>query len=357
MKLFITSPTGYSGKTAVSMALAILLKEQGFNVGYFKPIGKPGIHDNIHDEDAHLAKVILGMDYPLDVISPVLLRPTRYLEERSKREELHQKIQTAFETLSAVYDILIIESSCCLNDYASLDLDGAQLAKEFDSKMILIVTGKDDRAVDTILRDKYFIEQRTGTDTILSGIIFNYIEPYVLERIKGITYPILEQFNIPIFGLIPAETRIVAPTVSDIYNVLGEGEVLVGEDKMDELIVEDFLVGAMSPEASLRWFRRSIRKAVILGGDRPDTALAALTTDTSVLILTGNLHPSTHVLVKADERGVPVILVPYDTFSTVRKIEGIVGKVRPKLSTITIMKELIEKHVDWQTILQILKEE
>ncbi len=124
---------------------------------------------------------------------------------------------------------------------------------------------------------------------------------------------------------------------------------------MDDLIVEDFLVGAMSPEASLRWFRRSVRKAVILGGDRPDTALAALTTDTSVLILTGNLHPSTHVLVKADERGIPVILVPYDTFTAVRKVEGIVGKTRPKPRTIYLMKELIEKHVDWQKILQILK--
>ncbi len=355
MNLFVTASSGYSGKTTVSMALAILFKEQGYDVGYFKPIGKPGINDEGHDEDSLLAKMILGLDDPLEVISPVLLRPTRHLDELQKKEELHQKIQTAFEKLSTAHDILIIESSCCLNDYISLDLDGGRLAKELDSRMILIVTGKDDQAIDTILREKYFIEQRTGSDAILSGVIFNYIEPYVLERIKGVTYPVLKQFNIPIFGLIPAETRIVAPTVSDIYNVLGEGEVLVGQDKMDELIVEDFLVGAMSPEASLRWFRRSIRKAVILGGDRPDTALAALTTDTSVLILTGNLHPSTHVLVKADERGVPVILVPYDTFSTVRKIEGIVGKTRPKLSTIKIMKELIEKHVDWQKILEILK--
>ena len=37
------------------------------------------------------------------------------------------------------------------------------------------------------------------------------------------------------------------------------------------------------------------------------------------------------------------------------KIEDIVGKTRPKLSTIKIMKELIEKHVDWQKILEILK--
>lgn len=336
------------------MALALLLKDQGYTVGYFKPIGKPGIHEDVHDEDAHLAKTVLELDYPLELISPILLRPTRYLEEMSRKEEFHQKIQTAYEKLSADADILLIESSCCLHDYISLDLDAAMLAKKFDSKMILIVTGKDDRITDTILREKFFLEQRTGSN-ICSGIIFNYIEPYVLERIKGVTSPLLEQLNVPVFGIIPAETRIIAPSVSDIFNALGGGEILVGKDKMDDLIVEDFLVGAMSPEASLRWFRRSVRKAVILGGDRPDTALAALTTDTSVLILTGNLHPSTHVLVKADERGVPVILVPYDTFSTVRKLEGIVGKTRPKLSTIKLMKELIEKHVDWRKILEVLK--
>jgi BioD-like phosphotransacetylase family protein len=354
MKLFVTSPEGYSGKTAVSMALALLLKEdQGFNVGYFKPIGKPGIHEDTHDEDAQLAKQVLGLDYPLELISPVLLRQTRYLDELQKKEEFHQKIQNAFETISADVDILLIESSCCLYDYISFDLDAAMLAKKFDSKLMLIVTGKDNRTADIILREKYFLEQRAGAD-IFAGVIFNYVEPYVVERIKGMTVPIMKQFDIPVFGIIPAETRVVAPSVSDIYNALG-GEILVGEDKMDDLIVEDFLVGAMSPEASLRWFRRSVRKAVILGGDRPDTALAALTTDTSVLVLTGNLHPSTHVLVKADEMGVPVLLVPYDTFTTVRKIEGIVGKTRPKPRTIRLMKELIEKHVDWRKILETIK--
>ncbi len=355
MQLLITSPTGYSGKTAVALALALLIKEKtGYSVGFFKPIGKPGIHEDVHDEDAHLAKTILELDYPLELISPVLLRPTRYLEEIRKKEEFHQKIHAAYEKLSADVDLLIIESSCCLHDFISFDLDAAMLAKQFDSKIILIVTGKDDRTTDTILREKFFLEQRAGT-SICSGIIFNFIEPYVLERIQGVTRPLLEQFEVPIFGIIPAETSIVAPSVSDIYNALGGGEILVGKDRMDDLIVEDFLVGAMSPEAALRWFRRSVRKAVILGGDRPDTALAALTTDTSVLILTGNLHPSTHVLVKADERGIPVILVPYDTFSTVRKIEGIVGKTRPKLSTIKLMKGLIEKHVDWRKILEILR--
>ncbi|MCK5587940.1 MAG: AAA family ATPase, partial [Candidatus Lokiarchaeota archaeon] len=42
MQLLITSPTGYSGKTAVALALALLIKEKtGYSVGYFKPIGKP----------------------------------------------------------------------------------------------------------------------------------------------------------------------------------------------------------------------------------------------------------------------------------------------------------------------------
>ena len=135
MKMFITSPTGYSGKTAVSLALALLLKDQGYKVGYFKPIGKPGIHDDVHDEDAHLAQQILGLEYPLEIISPVLLKQTRYLEEVSRKEEFHQKIQAAYEKLSEDFDILLIESSCCLHDYISLDLDAAMLAKKFDSKM------------------------------------------------------------------------------------------------------------------------------------------------------------------------------------------------------------------------------
>ena len=78
----------------------------------------------------------------------------------------------------------------------------------------------------------------------------------------------------------------------------------------------------------MTYFRRKPNKAVITGGDRPDIQLAALETSTKCLILTGNLQPSPIILGRAEEVGVPMILVRQDTLTTVEIIERFFGKTR-----------------------------
>jgi len=114
-------------------------------------------------------------------------------------------------------------------------------------------------------------------------------------------------------------------------------------------------VGAMSPESSLSYFRRSFRKAVITGGDRADIQLAALETSLSALILTGNLYPDARVLSRAEELGVPVLLVPWDTYSTVRHISSLTGRISAKdEKKIGLAKKIVEENVEWKRILDVL---
>ena len=67
---------------------------------------------------------------------------------------------------------------------------------------------------------------------------------------------------------------------------------------------------------------------MITGGDRPDIQLAALETSTKCLILTGNLHPSPIILNRAEELGVPMILVGQDTMTAMQTIEKFFGRSR-----------------------------
>jgi len=67
-------------------------------------------------------------------------------------------------------------------------------------------------------------------------------------------------------------------------------------------------------------------KAVITGGDRADIQLAALETSTKCLILTGGLYTNDVVLGRAVSKGVPVVSVSRDTFSTIEAIEGLIGR-------------------------------
>jgi len=106
------------------------------------------------------------------------------------------------------------------------------------------------------------------------------------------------------------------------------------------------MVGAMGQEKALRFFRRVANKAVITGGDRADIQLAALETSTKCLILTGGFQPSAIVLGRAEELGVPMVLVPYDTLTTVEKTEKIVGHLRiHEAQKVARLKEILTEQV------------
>ncbi|MBS7643083.1 phosphotransacetylase family protein [Candidatus Bathyarchaeota archaeon] len=350
--LFVVSTEGYAGKTAVCLGLALKMREKGYKVGYFRPIGLEMIrtpNGKPIDEDAILMNEVLELKLPQETIVPLTLR-SRFLEECSKVEPkiYLERIERAYAKASEGKDILIIEGLNRVEDCTFMELSAPILAKKFESKVLIVSRAATDTVVDLILRDKKCI-QAEGAPCI--GTILNYVPRQILEKVKEIAVSILEKHNVKVWGVIPEDVRLTAPTVREIHEKLG-GEILVREDKLDNLI-EDFLVGAMTAESSLKYFRRTVNKAVITGGDRADLALAALETSMSVLILTGNLYPSVKVLVRAEEQGVPVLLVPYDTYTTVQYLSKIAGRIKPRdTKKIELTKQFIETYVNWEGILK-----
>jgi hypothetical protein len=92
-----------------------------------------------------------------------------------------------------------------------------------------------------------------------------------------------------------------------------------------EALVEYLMVGAMTADSALAYFRQRPNKVVITGGDRHDVQLAALETSTHCLILTGGQAPSAVVLERAKQVEVPIVVVEPDTLTTVRMVEPIFG--------------------------------
>ena len=116
------------------------------------------------------------------------------------------------------------------------------------------------------------------------------------------------------------------------------------------------MVGAMGQEQALKFFRRKANKAVITGGDRADVQLAALETPTKCLILTGNFQPSSVVLGRAEELGVPMILVNYDTLTVVEKVGDIIGHVRfHEVKKIDKIVDVVREYIDTDRILKLSK--
>jgi uncharacterized protein len=160
----------------------------------------------------------------------------------------------------------------------------------------------------------------------LLGVVLNAVPRQRMPFTQELAKSALEGRGVPVLGVLPQERLLLSVSVDELAEFLN-GKILCRADKGGEL-VEHLMVGAMSVDSALTYFRRKPNKAVITGGDRPDIQLAALETSTKCLILTGNLQPSPIILGRAEEVGVPMILVRQDTLTTVEIIERFFGKTR-----------------------------
>jgi len=115
-------------------------------------------------------------------------------------------------------------------------------------------------------------------------------------------------------------------------------------------IVETYLIVAMNVQSALKYLRSVKRVVVITGGDRPDIALAAIEENVLALILTGFIQPDAKVIYAANEKKIPIILSPSDTYTTIRNME----RVRPGIQKeeIKLVLKLVKEHLDWDILLK-----
>lgn len=349
--LYVVGTSG-SGKTATCLGLAQKFIESGLRVAYFKPVANPGDTRSREDEDAKLMKAVLDMKTPLNKITPFSLT-VDYLEKYPKEgaSGYLDTVSKCYKEISEKKDIVIIEGTTNPQSMISLRLGATDIAKKIGGRVLMVSMVKNDFRLDNLVMHN---EHMRGSGADLIGTVFNFVPPGVTEKTLNTYVPILEERGFRVLGVVPSSTDLTSPTVQEVYDKLG-GELLVGEDHMG-LLVKTILIGAMNVESAMNYFMRSEEKAVITGGDRTDIALAALDTNTSTLILTGDLHPDHRVLAKAKEKGVPTILVPHDTYATVERLRYMSRKIKADDErSLKLTKELVEEYVDWEEIMRSLE--
>lgn len=334
-----------SGKTAVCLGLALKLKEEGFKVAYFKPVGGYPELSRKEDPDCVLMKEVLKQATPVHELV-LYRRSPYYLTTYEKSEQLLHGVHQRFRAISKGADVVIIEGTTGPFVMTALGLDAPTIAREVGAVALMVNKIENDLSFDRIILYNDYVTSK-GVEVL--GNIFNNVPRSLLDKTVGVYRPILENRGYRVLGIVPKNVEIAAPRVQEYYDVLG-GELLVEDADMDA-IVEDVLVGAMNLESAMGYLRRAPNKALITGGDRSDLALAAMETSTSVIILTGGLYPSVQVVARAEEKRVPIILVHYDTYTTIEKLQEVSRKITPSdHKGIELAKANLERNVNWQEI-------
>ena len=345
--LMVASTRPYTGKSGIVLALAELLQTTGRSVAYFKPYGTmPATVDGVHtDLDAAYISRHIAASAPLDVVCPVV-ETAAFIEGvvAGRVTDLTSEVRSAFDHVAEGSETVLVEGPSDLFQGRTVGLSLAEVAELLHARVLLVTPGERTHLPDDVLCAADLLGDR------LCGVLFNAVHPAVRDFVDHRAIPFLTGRGIKVYGCVPRDPSLAAVTVAEVAEAL-DGTVLSAESALNNT-AESFMVGAMGQDKALRHFRRRPRKIVITGGDRADVQLAALETDTRALVLTGDLAPSPIVLSRAEELGVPMILVALDTLSAIEKIEGLFGRMRIHDPVkVARIREMLSEAVDVEALL------
>lgn len=352
--IYLLSVQPFAGKTFISIGLMAKLKELGYGVGYIKPVGltPQKIGNSIYDTDAILIKELFSLEDPLDIISPWVITPETFhtnsatTNDLRAADKIQETIRKSLETFKD-RDFVLIGGAGNIFTGSVLGCDALSLIETFNSRVLIIESFSGDSSMDNIIGLSKMVKNR------LLGAIINKIPDNAMSMVKQNLKPFLESQGIRILGTFPRDPILESLSIRDIVALLN-ARVLCCEDRLDEL-VEHFTVGAMDVDSALRYFRRIPNKAVITGAHRSDIQLAAMETSTKVIILTGGTGTNDVVIAKAISKGIPLLSVEMDTFSTVERIEFLLGKSRIKEpKKVERLKELFSQEFEINAFLEAI---
>jgi BioD-like phosphotransacetylase family protein len=240
---------------------------------------------------------------------------------------------------------MILEGTDRLTTGGIVDLTDPEIAEEIDARVVLLSRYDEPGDVDDILA----AADQIGDN--LAGVLFNAVPDTVFDQLTTDVVPFLEGHGVPVLGVVPRVKELAGMTVGELTDRLG-GELLTSDASTD-VFIERFTVGAMSGESALTHFRRTQNAAMITGGDRPEIITAALeASGIKCIILGGGFRPTGAVVGKAEQRGVPILLLQSDTRNVIDRAEDVLrsGPTRNP-ETVERMEQLLTERTDVHALL------
>jgi len=343
-KIVVSSMRSNAGKTSIIAGIISLMKDKKF--AYAKPLGDRLIYrkkrswdydaslmvnllERKGEMESHLEKITLGFDQSR----------LKYMYDD---EGIKKALSEIVTDIGGANDVLFIEGGNDLASGAYLNLDPVSIAKHIDGILLIVLSGESDCVLDDIKFIEKYIKIK---DIRFGGVIINKIKD--LEDFENSCAPDIKKMGIDIIGVIPY----MAPLTYFTLDFLAEkllARVIAGENNLKNVVNNIIIgkpVGADKHPLSAKPGLREENQLVITGGDKSDMIVAALERDTAGIIITNDIVPHQNIISRANERGIPILLVSMDTFKTAKTIDDMEALLRKDdTGKIQLLSQLIEKH-------------
>ncbi|MBN1472624.1 MAG: AAA family ATPase [Syntrophaceae bacterium] len=352
-KIVVSSMRSNAGKTSVIAGIISLVKDKKF--AYAKPLGDRLIYrkkrtwdydaslmvnllERKGEMESHLEKITLGFDHSR----------LKYMYDQ---EGIQKALSEIVTDIGGNNDVLFMESGKDLASGAYLNLDPVSVAKYIDGKLIIVVSGETDCVLDDI---KFLEKYMKIKDANFGGVIINKIKD--LDDFENSCAPDINKMGIDIIGVIPYKAQLTYFTLDFLAEKL-LARVIAGEDNLKN-VVKNIIIGTPAHDADKQPLPakpglREGNQLMITGGEKSDMILAALERDTAGIIITNDVVPHQNIISRANERGIPILLVGMDTFKTAKTIDDMEALLRKDdKEKIALLSQLIEKHTHIRDLLK-----
>jgi BioD-like phosphotransacetylase family protein len=359
-RIFVAATRMDDGKTTTSLGLFAALQERFPRMGYIKPVGQRfvDVEGAKIDEDTVLINDTYHVNTPIRSMSPIAVEPdfTRRYLSGGIRQQLHDRVRTAFDEVAWEKDFIIIEGTGHAGVGSVFDLSNATVASILQSKVIIVSRGGIGRPIDEISLNMALYEKH-GVEVI--GAIINKVVPEKMEMLKEYATVGLARLGLPLLGMIPLHTELYKPTANQACIQL-RGEFIAGAQFKRRRIAR-IGIGAMSSRHADRLLMPGT--LIITPGDREDLIMMILNEDFTAprgnlagVVLTDGILPHATVMDLIGQRNIPFISTSADVSAAATAIARMTVKTEVgDRDKIGLIQSLIHEHVQVDRIVELVQ--
>lgn len=357
--IYVAASSQHVGKTTSTLGLVSSFIKRGLTIGYCKPVGQKFLDlNNLRvDKDTLLFADLIHFDIKPELHSPVILgkgATAHYLDNPGKFD-LGKRIIKAAEKLEGKNDLVIYEGTGHPGVGSVADLSNAEVAKSLNAGVIMIVPGGIGNTIDKLNMSLALFREK---EVPIIGVIVNKVLDTKMEKVKKYVGIKLEQWNLPLLGLLPYDKSLAFPVMKTVAKAI-DGEVAYNDNKLDNR-VEDIIAGSLIDLKELKSFQGLLLVVSTKSLSNAIKKISSLTrlinkTDSPLagVVATGEGTIDKECEIYLNHNEIPLVRTQLDTYGSVLKISRIEVKINRRTPwKVKRAIELIEENVNLDLILE-----
>jgi phosphate acetyltransferase len=328
---YIASTEPRSGKSLIALGVMELVSRRLEDLGFFRPV----IRADGRDNDIELIRHRYCPTLRYESLYGVTYDEAARLTEGGRADELLQRIFERFKQLESNCQFVLCEGTDYTDVAAAFEFDfNSELANHLGCDLLLVVNGRLKDA-EQILRSLRAARAACRShDCSVAATVVNRTALASVDEVAArwrSDWP----YEDPVFVL-REQALLSSPTVQEIAQALGARPIYQASEGQDREVLH-YKVAAMQLSNFLGYVEEN--SLIITPGDRADVILACLGSLSSDnypniagILLTGGLEPDPAICRLLDglrRPGVPIYLVPSDTYTTAMEVQQVAGVIRP----------------------------